>query len=415
VLLYYALAIYRPQYIWKWALPPEIRWSLIAAIVAILTVVLNLPSLRHSLVQIRFILLMAFFGLCLGGSYYYAMNHEIAGRQGWEYAKILIMVILSCFVVTEKWQVRHLAWMIFICLIYVVYEVNSLYLFNQRLDIYHNGYGGYDNNGAGLMLAMVIPFCYFFFQAERRWWRWGYFVCIFPAVHAVMLTYSRGAMLSAFIVGLGMTLGMLRRKALQTVGLVLMISVVILALAGPEVRKRFTSIHESDPGRSKQLRYTSWRAGIQIALDYPIFGVGLRNSNLLTKQYGCDMEGRTIHNNYIQIAADAGIPAGIIFTGLVGLTLWHLFLGARITRNQLDQPEQRWFHYVCRASFWSLATFAVGSIFLSFETFEMCYLLMLIGAMAPALARTAPAVTDLAPAVPSTSVHHPSTLRGATA
>jgi len=43
VLLYYGLAVFRPQYIWEWALPQGIRWSLIAAIVAVVTLFLNIP------------------------------------------------------------------------------------------------------------------------------------------------------------------------------------------------------------------------------------------------------------------------------------------------------------------------------------------------------------------------------------
>ncbi|MFA5864844.1 MAG: O-antigen ligase family protein [Phycisphaerae bacterium] len=394
VLLYYGLSVLRPQAVWEWALKnatsQQIRWSLIAAIVAILSFLINFSACRHRIVQKRFILLLTLFGLCLAGSYYYAKNHQIAELYGWEYAKLFIMLILSCFVITRKWHVRYLAWMIFLSLTYLVYEINFTYVFQHRLDIVRNGYGGLDNNGAALMLAMVIPFCYYFFQAERRWWRWILLVCALPAIHAVMLTYSRGAMLSTLVAGTGMLYGMARRKFVQTACLVVVLGMIVLTLAGPEVRNRFFSVKENIPGSSRELRFASWRAGWKIALDYPIFGVGLRNSNLLTKAYGADMEGRTIHNIYIQIAADAGIPAAIIFTTLIVMTLWHLREAARRSQSSLDDPEMRWHHYVCLASFWSMVIFAFGSIFLSFETFELCYLLMLMGAVAPTLSQQIP-------------------------
>jgi O-antigen ligase len=332
-------------------------------------------------------ILITLWGLCLVGSYYYALDHEIAGKYGWEYFKIIIMLLLSCFIVTERWHVRYLAMMIFGCLIYLVYEINALYLFKHRLDIFHIGFGGYDNNGAALLITMVIPFCYYFFQAERRWWRWGYLACIFPTLHAIMLTYSRGAMLSALVVGVAMLLWSARKHILQTLCIGIMVVMVVLSLAGPEVRNRFWAIGENTPGSSRDLRFRSWRAGWNIAKDYPLFGVGLRNSNLLVKSYGADMEGRTIHNIYLQISADAGFPAGFCFLLLVLITLWHLLWAAKRAKTNIDHPELRWHHFICLASFWSLSMFAFGSLFLSSETYELCYLLMLFGAVAPTLSK----------------------------
>lgn len=395
VLMYYGLAVLRPQAIWEWALNPAaggpVRWSVFAAIVVFVALIFHLASLRPRAASWPFIALIALFGLCLVGSHHVALDPAIAGRSGWEMAKILIMLFLSCFIVTQRRHVRYLAFMILVCLVYLVYEVNALYIFDRRLDIYHHGYGGLDNNGAALMLAMAAPFCYFFFQAERRWWRWGYLVCILPVIHAVMLTYSRGAMVSLLVVGVGIMIQMVRRSPIKTLAMGAVLTAAVLFLAGPEVRARFlTSVGDADPGQSKASRLTSWRAGLAIAMDYPLFGVGLRNSNLLTKDYGCDLEGRTIHNIYLQIAADAGIPAGIIFTTLIGMSLWCLYRSARATRDRLADSEMRWHHCICLAAFWSLTMFALGSIFLSFETLELSYLLMLFGAVAPKLSRTDP-------------------------
>jgi len=45
VLMYYGLAVLRPQSIWGWALPRSVRWSLFAALAAIGTAVLQRDSL----------------------------------------------------------------------------------------------------------------------------------------------------------------------------------------------------------------------------------------------------------------------------------------------------------------------------------------------------------------------------------
>jgi probable O-glycosylation ligase (exosortase A-associated) len=387
ILMYYGLAVLRPQAIWEWSLPKGIRWSFFAAIVVLVTTILNIPSLKQRTTQRQFLPMLFAFGVCLFFSFFFAKDLALATVVGWEYAKIIIMVFIGSYVIRERWHVRYLGWMIFLCLIYLVYEMNLQYVVDKRLNFYNKGYGGLDNNGAGLMLAMVVPFCYFFFLAERRWWRWGFFLCLIPAFHSVMLTYSRGAMLSTLIVSIGILLTTSRQRLMQTIVVTLLLAGMVLSLAGPDVRKRFLSISKSERDASAQSRLDSWHAGWLIAKDYPWFGVGIRNANLLTKMYGADMEGRTIHNVYIQIAADAGFPAAIIYIGLIGFTLWRLRWSAKRTRNELDDYEGRWLHYICRASMWSLTIFAIGAIFLSFETFELCYLLMLIGAVVPFLAK----------------------------
>ena len=43
ILVYYFLAVLRPQLLWEWSLPIELRWSLYAAIVVIVSMLLSLP------------------------------------------------------------------------------------------------------------------------------------------------------------------------------------------------------------------------------------------------------------------------------------------------------------------------------------------------------------------------------------
>ncbi len=387
ILMYYGLAVLRPQYIWQWSLPKGIRWSLYAALVAIGITILKHKLLKPKRVEPIFLPLIFLFAFFLAGSYYGAMDKDIAGKAGWEYAKILIMIVISSYVITERKHVRYLAWMIFICLAYVSFEMNDLYLFHGNLFIYHHGFGGFDNNGAALMLAMGIPFGFFFFFAERRWWRWFYLASTIPMIHAVMCSFSRGGMLSALIIGACMFIQMLKRKPLITSLIGLGFLFVVSTLAGQAIRARFDTISEKFHDASAESRFMSWRAGYRIAMDYPVFGVGLRNSNLITQEYGADKKGRTIHNVYLQIAADSGLPAAVIFIMLIGLAFAWFIWSAHLTYHHTDDYEMRWHHYISLACLWSLATFSFGSLFLSCEAFELCYLFMLMGAVAPSLAR----------------------------
>lgn len=50
VLLYYAYATLRPQYLWDWSLSstPQVRWSLTAGLVALVATAVNLPTILRS-------------------------------------------------------------------------------------------------------------------------------------------------------------------------------------------------------------------------------------------------------------------------------------------------------------------------------------------------------------------------------
>ena len=271
-----------------------------------------------------------------------------------------------------------------IALIYIAYEMNFLYLVEGRLDIYHNGYGGLDNNGAALMLAMGVPLAMSAWEATTKIWRWGFVAAIPILLHAVLMSYSRGAMLSLIVVTPFL---ILRSQRKLRFGLVLIAQIATVPyLAGPEIRDEFFSVQEYTADDTAQARFDSWDAAIRIANDYPIFGVGIRNSTLLSERYGADMEGRAIHSQYLQTLADSGY---------VGLALYLLALASvwiALTRTRsflkhsaaADAPLAR---SMLSGIEGALVVFCFGASFLSLEVFELPYLMGLLAAQISLLTR----------------------------
>jgi probable O-glycosylation ligase (exosortase A-associated) len=323
------------------------------------------------------------FGAWVALTYFTAQNKEAAYPWLIEYVKIMVMFVVATVLTRTVGQLWALTLLTASALAYIAYEVNYLYFVNHYLGIERNGYGGLDNNGAGLMLAMGVPLCWFVFQGIEKWWRWLFVLLIPTLVHAVLMTYSRGAMVSLLLMCPLLCLRSRRRLVLGVFGL-LMGLVLIPTMAGPEIRARFLSLQTHDQDESANSRRGSWMAAMRMASDYPVFGVGIRNANLYSHQYGADYEGRTIHSNYLQVAAD---------NGLVGLGLLLLMLGsgwrgacrARRAVRGRDDPEARRIAAIASGVECSLCVFCVGSAFLSLEVFELPYLLLFIGAQLPVL------------------------------
>ncbi len=400
VLLYYFLAVLRPQFLWEWALPEGVRWSLAAAGVVFVAVVVNLPAVVARARPNVMVVLTLALGALLLTSCLAAADPNLALSWGADFGKILLMAIVAGLLIHSASQVQWLAAAVLVGVGYIAYEVNFLYLLRgYRLDIFHSGFGGLDNNGAGLMLVMGLPFAYAFFMRDEG--RWPLLVRAATAaigllmIHAVMLTYSRGAMLAGLV---GASWLLLRhRPRHHAVAAGIAVLVVLAVLAGPQVRDRFVSTASFHQDDSAQARLMTWRVGWDLAWDRPLTGHGIRNSRLLMQSYDAQLDGRTIHSMYLQMAADSGIPAVAVFCLILALALWRCEQVAA-TGGKLAA--------IARACQASLLIYAIGGVFLSVEVFELAWLLIIMAGVMPSLADEADGASEaevplLAEAVPA--------------
>ena len=396
VFVYYLFAVLRPQYMWEWSLPQGVSWSLYVALatmgaaglglLGVLTVHEPQPGeaprparwgLTHSCLLV--------FGFWIAVTTATARSSAAALPTFEEYLKIFVMFVVSTYLVRTVRQVWALFVMIGSALAYIAYEVNYLYLVNGYLGIQRNGYGGLDNNGAGLMLAMGVPICWYCYEGIHKWWRWGFVALIPTLVHAVLMTYSRGAMVSLLVMCPFLVLRS-RQRVRLSLALAGFALLMIPVMAGPEIRARFVTIKTHDSDESANSRWGSWNAAWNMAKDNPVFGVGVRNANLFSHQYGADYEGRTIHSQYLQIAAD---------NGLVGLALYLVmcaaaWLSLRRCRRYAAGRTDREGHLIGAIASGvecSLVVYCIGAIFLSLEVFELPYLLLLLAAQLDVVSR----------------------------
>ena len=301
VFVYYLFAVLRPQFMWQWSLPEAVNWSLYVALatiggaVACLIGVLKadrrpgmIERQDHRLNGADCAVLV--FGVWILITCLTARNFDVAWIWFIEYLKIFLIYAVSAYLIRSVRQVWRLAVMIASVLGYIAYEINYQYFINHYLGIYHNGYGGLDNNGAGLMLAMGVPLCWFVYEGTSRWWRWVYLLLIPNIVHAVLMTYSRGAMVSLIVV-VPWLWWRSRRKLGVSIALLSFGLIAVPMMAGPEIAARFLTIQDSDVDMSANSRRASWKAAWEMAKDAPVFGVGVRNANLFSRVYGADMDG----------------------------------------------------------------------------------------------------------------------------
>lgn len=382
IAVYYLFAVLRPQYLWKWTSLPDIQWSFFVAIAAIAASVLLPQKGSRSGWLKPGSTAMLLFGIWVTLSCVFAIDSDVAYQPCIEYLKIFVMFFIAIRILNEFSQVKALYLIAVISLGYIAYEMNFLYFVNGCMDIYHNGYGGLDNNGAGLMIAMGIPMAYFLWQGYTRWWRWVFLAIVPPMLHAVLMSYSRGAMLSLLVATPLFVMRSTKQNRKSMIAVLVGVWFMLPFLAGKEIQQRFFTVEQYEQDESAQSRFESWKAALKIAEDYPIFGAGVRNANLLSQQYGADSEGRTIHSVYLQIAADSGFPA-------LGFYLATFFIAWRTLRRfqkqyrkSISNDNPLAYNLACGLEA-AIVVFCFGGIFLSLETFELPYLVILLALQLP--------------------------------
>jgi probable O-glycosylation ligase (exosortase A-associated) len=258
--------------------------------------------------------------------------------------------------------------------------MNYLYFVNGYLSIYKRGFGGLDNNGAALMLAMGAPMCLFAWEGFTRWYRWLFLLAIPVLIHAVLMSYSRGAMLSLLV---ACPLLWLRSRQKVRISLVYVgVAFLVPVLAGKEIQGRFMTIEQNEVDESANSRRQSWHAAVMMANEYPIFGLGPRGANMMSAQYGADIEGRTIHSQYLQTAADNGWVGLGLYLSMFGACWLSLHQARRRLAGREDQTARR-ARAVASGLEGALAVFCFGALFLSLEVVELPYLLLFLCAQLP--------------------------------
>jgi O-antigen ligase len=127
-----------------------------------------------------------------------------------------------------------------------------------------------------------------------------------------------------------------RAKAIAAVLLLNIVMIFFIFLLFENVRQR---LFEDDYGRA-MARIPMARVALNIIKKYPLTGIGLNNYTHVMQQFDRTREWQTykfqhpVHNSYLLIAAESGIPALAAFLWLVGA----LFVKTRSAFKRIDMP-----------------------------------------------------------------------------
>jgi probable O-glycosylation ligase (exosortase A-associated) len=290
-------------------------------------------------------------------------------------SKILLMTFVTVWLVTSKEKLRLLFLVTAFSLGF--FAIKGA-LFSWRTGGAFRVYGPpdsfiEDNNALGLALNMALPMFYFLARnEENRWVRRLLHLCFFCAIVAVLLTYSRGALL-----GLVVVLTMIALKSRQKILAVFFLIVcacAVLVFAPAKWMDRMGNFFHGNLDNSADLRLNAWHFAWELAKHYPITGGGLKTfTPELYSRFTPQLDFAGPHSIYFQTLGEHGFVGLGLFLLLLGTALYSL---RAIRRQAHSFAPARWLIPYSDMLQVSLLAFMISGAFLELAYFDLFYQLI---------------------------------------
>jgi probable O-glycosylation ligase (exosortase A-associated) len=300
--------------------------------------------------------------------------HHMASSQAelQRISKILLMTFLLIWLVSSKVKLRYL--FLVTAFSFGLFAIKGA-LFTWRTSGEFRVYGPpdsfiEDNNALGLALNMTLPMFYFLARSEEnRWVRRFFHLCFFCGIVAILLTYSRGALLGLAVV---LTMIAFRSKHKVLAGIFLVVCAwAVLAFAPGKWMDRMGNFFHGNLDNSAELRLNAWRFAWELAKDHPITGGGLKTfTPELYRRYTPQLEFAGPHSIYFQTLGEHGFVGLGLFLLLLGTSLYSL---RTIRRRASSFTPVQWMIPYSHMLEIGLLAFIISGAFLELAYFDLFY------------------------------------------
>jgi len=385
----YLLVVLDPAAIWFWDFG-DVRpalWVLLPSGIGTVLGILR-GAFDPTILLSKRNLFILILWLCLNISYYLGPYTHVPGPFRFDdpdmsldlINKMMLLYFMACLCIDTEQKIKALFLVICGSAVYLIYWGNMQYfsgrLMGARLagPTSLQGSGVYtDENDFAMVFVVAQPFLWYLGLAFRRTvWRWGLWLVIPFCWHAVFLTASRGG-----LIGLAVTILLIAiRSRSRLLGFALIPAFVFVFLwqGGGLMKSRADTIASYQEDPSAEARLQSWRAAFHMIAAHPFTGVGLASYGPAFPHYS-NYKPREAHNTLLQITAESGIPAGLMYLLIVISVITSLWRAANHGNRRDADSGGRSLHIINEATLVSFCGLVACSLFLSLQLFEIFYCL----------------------------------------
>jgi probable O-glycosylation ligase (exosortase A-associated) len=381
LLMFTLLAYMRVQDL-TWGFARYQRWSYYVALATILGFLLVKSERKFMTPDLRN-WMMILLAILVGGSLLTSRFLEASDLSSYvEFCKIIGVALFTTGVVKNREYLRILMWVIALSFGFYGVKNGLAFLLSGGSLVIIQGPGGMlsDNNDFALALCMGIPLLLQLGLAETRPLLRRVMLGIIPLmVMTIVATHSRGAFLA-----MAMTAILLVWRSRNRVAgfAVLVLILGAGALAAPKsYTERLSTIGSYEQDSSAVGRLEAWKVAGHMIASRPFLGVGFAKFQQNYRSYDthamADDDGttgapgtRVAHNSYLQIWAECGTPAFLLYLGLIALSFFDLW---KVRREAELRYHASWILSYTTMFEASMLAFVVGSFFLNRAQFDLFY------------------------------------------
>ncbi len=217
-------------------------------------------------------------------------------------------------------------------------------------------------NDLALMLNLILPLTVALLFIHRgRGVRLLLGGVALVTVVAVIVTFSRAGFLTLVTTAALYCWRLFKRPERTWAVALLVLALAVAPLLPSSYLERLGTITsiESDPTGSAQARWTDTVAAARFVLAHPIVGAGV-GMNVLALNEERGPAWKMVHNVYLQLAVDLGLPGLILFLLLLLGSIRNVGL---VRRRTAGDPAARDLFHLAEGLEISLAAFAVAALF----------------------------------------------------
>ena len=309
---------------------------------------------------------------------------------------VLFFPIILAAVQGER-NIKQILWAsVAIMVLIFPYAYRQYMRFGGRL-----GVGLNEPNYFALALVLLVPLAIVIArQQEETGKRALWFLGSGVLVMSLILTGSRGGFLGGLI-AIGLLACKIARRPCLAAGLtilaLLMVVVIFPTTLGQRLFASFQGAEVQDIGvaKSTEAHADLLTAGLRMMHANPVFGVGLGKFKEQSSVYYEVATNRIAHNTYVQIAAESGLPALLIFLLLVRCILRSLSRSARLASAQARPHLGAW----ASAMQAGLTGYLVSACFLSAQFEKFFWVMVFLSITLERHLHTAAVVREAEPTV----------------
>ncbi len=264
--------------------------------------------------------------------------------------KMFLFVLVITRLGSDRRNLRLILWALVMGSLYVGYDAytaGSSDFLSGRL----NRIGGPDfstSSGTAAHLSAMLPIIGAVFLLSPGWILKGLAVLSGGlTLNGIVLCRTRSAFIGLAVGAAAAVLVAPRARRLRIYVLMIAGGALAYGLTDPHYWSRMGTLTVPDPLNTDLAavsRKEIWSVSMQILQDHP-FGIGAGNFARVVTQYDPRYAKRSTHNTLLVCFVELGFQGGVIFIGLIMLSIGYLYESARLARRSAAPMETSFMAY----------------------------------------------------------------------